>query len=432
MFPNIRIFLDNMAIRIDRAHRDLLSLSKLASDAMNRSLFAQRIGVNQNDLVKKNRIWQSLTRLTVWTFFWDRDRACCQLRGKPKINLARLFRSNLPGGTMKLPPQFWFLGGLLLLSYSLFLQDAWGQEKIRLSHSALESSNAVWYLAQDRGLYKKYGLDADLLFIPSTTTSVSSLVAGDVQVANASGGGVASAVVAGADLVLVSCYLNSLPYELVVNESVKSAEDLKGKSVGISRVGSASDVAARALIRGLGLEPDKQVPIMQVGGPAERAASFRTGRIAGFPSPPGIIHLTKGMPFKVLISTADFQKRFEFPYICATTTKSYLARQRETVKKVLMAHIEAIQFFKTHKEDSKKMIAKYSRINNEAYLEDAYNASAKLYDTVPLVTRPGVEVQIKEAVSRKPGAQLRFEDMVDESIVRELEKSGFIDKVYKR
>ena len=129
---------------------------------------------------------------------------------------------------MTLPRGFRFFG-LLILFYSFFLAAACGQEKIRLSHSALESSNAVWYLAQDRGLYKKYGLDADLLFIPSTTTSVSSLVAGDVQVANASGGGVASAVVAGADLVLVSCYLNSLPYELVVNESVKSAEDLKRK-----------------------------------------------------------------------------------------------------------------------------------------------------------------------------------------------------------
>ena len=141
----------------------------------------------------------------------------------------------------------------------------------------------------------------------------------------------------GADLVLVSCYLNSLPYELVVNESIKSGEDLKGKSIGISRIGSASDVAARALIKGLGLEADKQVMIMQVGGPAERAAAYRTGRIAGFPSPPGIIHLTQGMPFRILISTADFQQRFDFPYICATTTKSYLARQRETVKKVVMA-----------------------------------------------------------------------------------------------
>jgi len=333
---------------------------------------------------------------------------------------------------MKLPRRFWFFGGLLLLSCFLSLNDGRAQEKIRLSHSALESSNSVWYLAQDRGFYKKNGLDVDLLFIPSTTTSVSSLVAGDVQVANASGGGVASAVVAGADLVLVACYLNSLPYELVVSESVKSAEDLKGKSIGISRVGSASDVAARALIRGLGLEPDKQVPIMQVGGPAERAASFRTGRIAGFPSPPGIIHLTRGMPFRILISTADFQKRFEFPYICATTTRSYLSRQRETVKKVLMAHIEAIHFFKTRKEETKKIIAKYSRINNEAYLEDAYTASAKLYDVVPLVTRTGAETQIREATSRKPGAQLRFEDLADESIVRELEKKGFIDKVYKQ
>ncbi len=333
---------------------------------------------------------------------------------------------------MKLPRRLWLFVTVSFLSVSLLPTRVQAQDKVRLAHSALESSNAVWYVAQARGYYKKNGLDADLLFIPSTTTSVSSLVAGDVQVANASGGGVASAVVAGADLVMVACYLNSLPYELVVGESVKSAEDLKGKSIGISRVGSASDVAARALIRGLGMEPDKQVLIMQVGGPAERAASFRTGRIAGFPSPPGIIHLTKGIPYRILISTADFQKRFEFPYICATTTKSYLARNRDTVRKVIMAHIEATQFFKTHKEDTKKIISKYSRIANEDYLESAYAATAKLYDTVPLVTRPGVEVQIKEATARKPGVQLRFEDMVDESIVRELEKSGFIDKVYKQ
>jgi NitT/TauT family transport system substrate-binding protein len=333
---------------------------------------------------------------------------------------------------MRLSPRFWFFAALLFLFSPFLLRDASGQEKIRVSYSALESSNSVWYLAQDRGFYRKNGLDVALIFIPTTTTSVASLIAGDVQVGNASGGGVASAVVAGADLVMVACYLNSLPYELVVHDSIKSAEDLKGKSIGVSRLGSASDVAARALIRGLGLEPDKQVPIIQVGGPSERAAAFRTGRIAGFASPPGIIHLTKGMPFRILISTADFEKRFDFPYICAITTKSYLSHQRETVKKVLLAHIEATQFFKTHKEESKKIVSKYSRQTNETYLEAAYTASAKLYDRVPLVTRAGVETQIKEALSRKPGAQLRFEDLVDESIVRELEQSGFIDKVYKQ
>ncbi|MBI1993226.1 MAG: ABC transporter substrate-binding protein [Deltaproteobacteria bacterium] len=305
------------------------------------------------------------------------------------------------------------------------------QEKIRISYSSVDTSNAIWYVAQDAGLYKKNGLDVDLIFIPSTTTSVASLLAGDVPVGNASGGGVAAAVVGGANLVIVGCYLNTLPYDLVVQESVKSAEELRGKSIGISRVGSASDVAARALVRGLGLEPDKDVPILQVGGAPERAAAFRTGRIAGFPSPPGIIHLAKGMPHRVLISTADFQKRFEFPFICATTTKSYLSRQRDTVKKVLMALIEATQFFKTHKEESKKILAKYSRQNNDAYLENSYTALVKLYDRVPLITRAGVETQIRDALARKPGARLRFEDMADESIVRELERSGFIDRVYK-
>jgi ABC-type nitrate/sulfonate/bicarbonate transport system substrate-binding protein len=133
-----------------------------------------------------------------------------------------------------------------------------------------------------------------------------------------------------------------------------------------------------------------------------------------------------------MISTADFEKRFEFPYICATTTKSYLSRQRETVKRVLMALIEATHFFKTRKEESKKIVSKNSRQTNEAYLEAAYAATAKLSDRVPLVTRAGVETQIKEAVARKPGAQLRFEDVVDDGIVRELEKNGFIDRVYQQ
>ena len=332
---------------------------------------------------------------------------------------------------MRMRRQRWLLAALLI---SLWEYRAEAQDKVRLAHSALETSNAVWFIPQELGIYKKYGLDSELLFIPSTTTSLTSLLAGDVQVANASGGAIASAVLAGAQAVLIACYLNSLPYELVVNESIKSAEELKGKSIGISRLGSASDVAARALLRGLGLEPDKQVLIMQTGGSSERAAAFRAGRIAGFPSPPGTIHLTKGMPFRILISTAEFKPRFEFPYICAATTRSYLQKNRETVKRVLMAHIEGVHFVKTRKDESKKFMSKYARTTNEDYLEAAYTASAKLYDTVPLVTRPGVEVQIKEAltVARKPGAQLRFEDMVDESLVRELDKSGFIDKIYKR
>ncbi|MBI2366351.1 MAG: ABC transporter substrate-binding protein [Deltaproteobacteria bacterium] len=320
---------------------------------------------------------------------------------------------------------------MLLLGWFGFQTEAGAQEKIKLDYSSVDASNAVWYTAQEVGLFKKHGLDSELIYIPSTTTAVSAIIAGEIPLGNASGGGVASAVVGGANLVMVACMLNTLPYELVVHESIKTVEDLRGKNIGISRIGSASDVAARVLVKALGLEPVKDVPILQVGGAPERAGAFRSGRIAGFPSPPGIIKLAEGMPHRVLISTADFQKRFDFPFICATTTKSFLSSRRETAKRVLMALIESTHFFKTRKEESKKIIAKYNRQNNPAYLEEAYTAVAKLYDRVPLVTREGTEVQIKDALARKPGATLRVEDIVDDSIVRDLDKSGFIDKVYR-
>lgn len=321
--------------------------------------------------------------------------------------------------------------GMVAFLVLVFGINAGAQERVKIAYSSADASNAVWFLALDSGLYRKHGLDVELVFIQSSTMSVSTVVSGDIDVANTSGGAVASAVAGGANLVMTACYINTLPYELVVQESVKSVEDLRGKSVGISRVGSASDVAARVLIKGLGLEPVKDVPILQVGGPTERAAAFRTGRIVGFPSPPGTIHLAKGMPHRVMISTADFKKRFDFPYICSTTTKGYLATKRDTIRRLTMALIEATHFLKTRKEETKKYIAKYTRQNNPQYLEDSYQANVKLHDRVPLVTRDGMDVQIKEALSRKPGMSLKVDDIVDDSIVRELEKSGYIDKVYK-
>ncbi|MBI4523272.1 MAG: ABC transporter substrate-binding protein [Deltaproteobacteria bacterium] len=323
------------------------------------------------------------------------------------------------------------LRGLVLFLVLLYGSYAYAQEKIKLSYSSVDGSNAVWFVAKERGFYQKHGLDADMVFILSTTTSVASLVAGDVKAGNASAGAVASATLAGASLVITGCFINILPYELVVHESIRSPEDLREKSVGISRVGASSDVAARVLIKGLGLEPVKEVAILQVGGPAERAAAFRTGRIVGFPSPPGVIKLAKGMPHRVLISTADLKKRFDFPYTCSVMTKSFFGTQKDTVRRLLMALIEAAHFFKTRKEESKKILAKYSKQYDEAYLEASYVEYARIHDRVPLVTREGTEAQIREALSRKPGASLKVEDIVDDSVVVELEKGGFIDRIYR-
>jgi ABC-type nitrate/sulfonate/bicarbonate transport system substrate-binding protein len=326
---------------------------------------------------------------------------------------------------------YWISRVLILVAMLAPLDNLHAQEKLTVSYSSVDAPSANWYIAQEKGFYKKYGMDVDSIFIPASSTNVAVLVSGQIKFGNGTGGVIASAAASGADLVAVACFMNTLPYELIVQESIKSKEQLKGKSIGISRIGSSSDVAARVLLKGLGLEADKDVPIIQVGGSSERAAAFRTGKIAGFPAPPGVIQLAKGMPHRVLISTADFPKPYPFPYICATTTKTYLAANRPTVKKLIMALTEAAHFFKTRKEESKRILAKYTRQNDPAYLESAYDINARLLDRVPRVNREGMDIQVKEAVARKAGSTLKVEDVIDDSIVVELEKEGFIDRLYK-
>jgi ABC-type nitrate/sulfonate/bicarbonate transport system substrate-binding protein len=319
----------------------------------------------------------------------------------------------------------------VLIALTVLSSSAYSQQQT-LAFSSVDSPNANWYIAKEKQLYKKYGVDAELIYIPSSTTTISAVVAGSVAVGNISGGATANAAVGGASVVAVGCFINTLPYELIVQESIRSAQQLKGKSVGISRVGSSSDVAARVLLKELKLEPDKDVAILQVGGSTERAAAFRTGRIAAFPSPPGTIHLAQGMPHRVLVSTADFPKGFPFPYVCPTTSKAYLKNNRNTLKRLLMALIEATHFYKAYKEESKKIFAKYSRQNNEAYLESAYQSSNKLFEQIPLVNREGMEIQLKEALVRKTSSSLKVDDIVDDSLVVELEKEGFISRIYSR
>ncbi len=306
------------------------------------------------------------------------------------------------------------------------------QEKVRLAYSSTDTLNSsVWNVAQDAGFYKKNGLDAEVVYIGSTTISVAAILAQDVQVGNAAGSGVAFAAVRGGDLVSVACFINTLAYELVVLDSIKSPEDLRGKSIGISRFGSVSDVAARELLKGIGLKPMEDVKILQVGGASERAAGFSRGVIAGFPSPPGNVHLIPGgLPHRILANMADLEKPYPLPFICAVTTKSYLAKKRDTVKRVVMALVEAAHYFKTNKEGAQRIVAKYLRGANKAYLEDAYRSTAKLMERVPYTTRGGMKIQLEQALKQSPGSKVTVDDLIDDSVVRELEKEGFIDWVF--
>ena len=318
---------------------------------------------------------------------------------------------------------FFFIGGWPLAAPS--------QDKIKIAYSSTDTLNQIWTIPQEIGLYKKNGLDVELVYIGSTTVGISAIMAQDIPIGNAAGSGVANANVRGADTVSVGCTINVLAYELVVLDSVKTAEDLKGKSIGISRFGSVSDVAARELLKGLGLRPMDDVKILQVGGAAERAAGFSRGVIAGFPSPPGNVHLIPGgLPHRILANLSDLKKPYPLPFICAVTTKSYLAKNRSVVRRVMMSLIEASHYFKTNKEGAQKVVAKYLRGANKAYLDSSYESTAKILERVPYTSREGMKIQLDEALKQAPGSKVTVDNLIDDSVVRELEKDGFIDRVY--
>ena len=315
---------------------------------------------------------------------------------------------------------------------ALFAADcAQAQDKIKIAYSSTDTLNQIWTITQDAGFFKKNGLDVELVYIGSTTVAATAIVAQDIQVGNVAGSGVANAAVRGADTVSVGCTINVLAYELVVLDSIKTSEDLKGKSIGISRFGSVSDVAARELLKGLGLRPQEDVKILQVGGASERAAGFSRGVIAGFPSPPGNVNLIPGgLPHRVLADMADLKKPYPLPFICAVTTKSYLAKNRSVIRRVMMALIEASHYFKTNKEGAQKVIAKYLRGANKAYLDTSYDSTVKIIERVPYTTREGMKIQLDDALKQAPGSKVTVDSLIDDSIVRELEKEGFIDRVY--
>jgi len=326
-----------------------------------------------------------------------------------------------------------YLPAVLLLVTAVFSQAlvARAQEKVRISYSSSDTLNSLWTIADEAGFYKKHGLDAEVIYIGSTTVGIAAIVAQDIHVGNAAGSGVANAAVRGADTVSVACFINVLAYELVVLDSIKTPEDLKGKSIGISRFGSASDVAARELLKGLGLKPMEEVKILQVGGAAERAAGLSRGVIAGFPSPPGNVHLIPGgLPHRILADMGELKKPYPLPFICAVTTKSFLAKRRPIVKRTVMALIEAAHFFRTNKEATQKIVAKYLRGANKAYLDTSYQSTLKILERVPYTSREGMKIQLDEALKQTPGAKVTLDSVIDDTIVREIEKEGFIDRVY--
>jgi NitT/TauT family transport system substrate-binding protein len=311
------------------------------------------------------------------------------------------------------------------------LASAQEGRRLRAGYASLSGNITPLWAAREAGLFRKYGLDVDLIAFPSGTEGMAAMIAGEIEFLAIAGSTTASAAIGGGDVTCVALINDRLLTSLVVAPSIQKPEDLKGKSVGISRFGTSIDTAARIAIQHYGLEPVKDVSLVQVGAVSSAVAALRGGRIqAAVLSYPAIIHARRE-GFRELLDIASLGT----PYAAngMTVRRSFLQQRRDVAVNYLKAFLEAIARVKKDKPFAVDVMGKYLRINDREILGETYDFAITKY----LRARPYPSVEafrsvINELAQVNPKAKgqdpRRF---YDDSILQELDKAGFIDALYR-
>ncbi|HEY7322478.1 MAG TPA: ABC transporter substrate-binding protein, partial [Candidatus Binatia bacterium] len=289
----------------------------------------------------------------------------------------------------------------LILSCCLVSPSSAQRTRLSAAYSAESSWSLATWVAYDGGLFKKYGLDVDLVLIRSAATITAALLAGEAPMIQLGGNGTIQAALQGADSVNVLTLVPLIPQSLVVTPDIKTAEDLKGKRFGVSRFGALSDMVIRRYFRKFGLDPAKDVTIVQIGGIPEQLAAMKAGAISGGSMSPPVLTAAKKAGFKEL---ADFESlNYKYPATVIATTKSFIQRQRPTALNFLRGEIEGIRAIKTQKNFAVNVLKKYMRISDPDVLEEGYQYALRFIQPRPFPTLEETKAVLEEM--KRPDAK---------------------------
>jgi NitT/TauT family transport system substrate-binding protein len=305
-------------------------------------------------------------------------------------------------------------------------------EKVNISHSAISGSQAVVWVIQDAGIFRKHGLETQILFITGGPTTIASLVSGDVQFAVFAGPAAVTANLAGADVVVLMSFLNTLDHSFFSAPAIKKPSDLKGKKFGINRYGAADDYGLRLALKKWGLDPDRDVTTLQLGGQPARLAALQGGHVdATLLQLPWTVKARQA-GFNEFASLADM--RFDYLGTSLVTTRTLIRKQESLVRRFVRAFVEGIHFYKTNQEASLRHIAKFAKLQDAVALGETYNAYAlKFMASIPYPNLKGVEAILEDLARRNPAAkEANARTFVEPRFLKELEDSGFIAKLYGR
>src|SRR6266550_2453185 len=303
-------------------------------------------------------------------------------------------------------------------------------EKITIAYSSISANMATLWITQERGFFRKYGLDVQLVFIESGSTTVESLNSKDVAFAQMAGAGVLQSRLRGSDVVMIAGFLNTMDYQLMVDKRITRPDQLKGKTMAVSRFGSSSDFATRYALDKFGLVPDKDVTILEIGSQPARFAALEAGRIQAAMVAVPLTLKAKALGFHTL---ADLQMLgLEYQHTGLATTEALIRARPDLVRNVMKAYVEGIHYYKTHRHESLAILAKYLKITDTTVLTELYeDLGLTLTPQKPYPTVRGIEIMLRELAPKDPKAKaLKAEEFANLNFVKELDSSGFIDRLY--
>ncbi|MGH7927872.1 MAG: ABC transporter substrate-binding protein [Candidatus Binatia bacterium] len=310
-----------------------------------------------------------------------------------------------------------------LLALSVFSSGvAPAQTRMTVAYSSIgPMATGVW-MAKESGAFEKYGLQTDILLITSGPVSVQSLIGGDLQVVSAASNAVINAVLNGAPIIAVGGTANRPYHRLFVQPEINRLEDLRGKTLGVTRFGSITDNLTRILLRRNGLEG--AVNVRQMGGTIEVAAAFQNRLIAGAVT--SELRVTPSSQPKILVRLVDMGIPYSMNMLAVQ--REYYRRNPEPVEAMVKAYADGIAFLHHNKERAIKIITKYSRLSDPKSIQEFYNDSVTYLDRIPRAEPEAINT-ILEFMGKK-GTPL--ETFMDNTIVDRLSREGFFDKLYKK
>lgn len=323
---------------------------------------------------------------------------------------------------------------LIALFVTLLSESAQGQskplKKIHVGVPSVSMANIIIYVTKEAKLYEKYGLDAQVVAMNGSGIASKALIGGNLEISPIATPTVIAADLAGADMTILAHTMPGVVHALMVKPEIKRVEDLKGKKIAVSSLGSLTDFLVRAIAKKKGLNPDRDLTLIVTGTDTERLMALKAGVVdAAAMSHPGYGQARK-MGYSMMWDSA---KEIDYPWMEITTRRAFLKSDRDMVLNYVKAHLEGIAVFKRDREFGKKVIRKTLRFSDEELLNESYEIFSKMFLPTPYPNLPGMKVSYEYVAMTRPDVwKHKPEEFADSSIVEELDKSGFIKKLYEK